>query len=38
VDHLITFGGSTFKWCYFSDAQSLAEQAAEMGDGKKKKK
>jgi len=29
VDHLITFGGSTFKWCYFSAVDdTLAEMDA----------
>ena len=26
IDHLVTFGNSTFKWCYESDALALAEQ------------
>ena len=25
VDHLVTFGSCTFKWCYHADAQKLAD-------------
>ena len=27
VNHLVTFGGSTFRWCYFSDAEEVVKQA-----------
>jgi len=27
VNHLVTFGGSTFRWCDFSDAEDVAKQA-----------
>jgi len=30
VDHLVSFGGSTFKWCYHSDAVEVTAQAAKM--------
>ena len=36
VDHLVTFGSSTFKWCYHADAQTLAESLAQQAKKGKK--
>ena len=33
VDHLITFGSCTFKWCYHADAVALG---AQLGPAKRK--
>ena len=30
VDHLVTFGSCTFKWCYHTDAQTLADSLAKQ--------
>ena len=30
VDHLVTFGSCTFKWCFHADAQALAESLAKV--------
>lgn len=30
VDHLITFGSCTFKWCYFTEAQAMVESVAKL--------
>jgi hypothetical protein len=30
VDHLITFGSCTFKWCYHSEAATTAESVAKL--------
>ena len=34
VDHLVTFGSCTFKWCYYADAQSLADSIAKQAQAK----
>ena len=38
VDHLITFGSTTFKWCYHADALELAKDLAPKDQLKKKGK
>ena len=38
VDHIITFGSCTFKWCYHADALSIAESLAKVTDKPAKKK
>jgi hypothetical protein len=38
VDHLITFGSTTFKWCYHADALELAKDLAPKDHLKKKGK
>ena len=35
VNHLVTFGGSTFRWCYFSDAETVVQQAETDAAAKK---
>ena len=30
IDHLVSFGGSTFKWCYFADAEDVKASTAEI--------
>ena len=37
IDHLITFGSCTFKWCYHADAQALAGSLAKQAPSKKGK-
>ena len=31
VDHLVTFGSTTFKWCYYNDATQIAKQLKVTG-------
>merc|ERR1711957_1043274 len=35
VNHLVTFGGSTFRWCYFSEAETVVKQAETDAAAKK---
>jgi len=35
LDHLVTFGSTTFKWCYYADALNLANELAKDASGKK---
>ncbi len=30
LDHLVSFGGSTFKWCYFADAEEVKASIAKI--------